>query len=569
MEKTLSLKKFFIFFFLIGLMIIFVFAGLLSLFGAFDKQEKIYYLNTDWTLYADGIFYDNISPDQVSMHVNRRMNRMDSIQLERDLSDLKPGIENPVLLLNTYYTAASVFIDDEMIASVQTDHLKNLDFIGCGSYYIELPFNYEQHTLSISYTFGEDNSSPNLNIPEIGSYRSLIGRYLREHALALAFGTFMIIFGFIFLIFSLYFKRLLPDIKGQTVSSLICMDVGVYTLSTFSLTQLFFQAEHTTTVEYISLYTLVPLMILLIYQIQDIRYKKFFIFTIVFGFLYLAVAMIMHFTNLAHLPSFRPGCFMFVIFMVATLFAINISNLRHGKTDPMTMMQLASPTLLCTCAILGIILYTFTNYSEHAWQNEFPMLMCSFGGYLFAVMRFMIYLVMTQKMKPQQAEFVSLSRMAYIDALTDLSNRARITEVMEELDAGSDPYFIVSLDLNDLKLANDTLGHATGDRLITSFADSLRNSFPEEAECFRAGGDEFMVIWKGTTKAQVEACLKKLAASLQEMNKNEPRVNHSASWGYAFSLEFEHPDTHTVFLAADERMYADKATYKNQKKILG
>ena len=307
-------------------------------------------------------------------------------------------------------------------------------------------------------------------------------------------------------------------------------------------------------------------MILLIYQIQEIRFKVFFILTIMIGFSYLLFAIIMHFTNIAHIPLFRPGCFGFVVFMVGTLFAINISNLRHGKTDTMTMLQLSSPTLLCTCAIIGIVLYTFTNYSEHAWQNEFPMLMCSFGGYLFAVMRFMIYLVMTQKIKPQQAEFSSLARLAYIDALTKLSNRARITEMLDALNHDDTPYCLISLDLNDLKIANDTLGHAIGDRLLKSFATVLLDSFPSDAECCRSGGDEYMIIWKNTTKFQVEECLKKVSKALKELDHRHPEIKHSASWGYAFSSEFDSPNTHIVFLTADERMYKNKAEYKSQKK---
>ena len=568
MNNISGLKNKFIIVFLISLVVILASTGLLSLFGAFDRQEKIHFLNTNWTLYADGQFYEDVSPDSLSSLVNRRMNRMDAIHLERDLSDLEGGIQNPSLLLNTYYTTATVYIDGEVIAAIQTDHLKDESFIGCGTYYVELPYDYEAHTLGITFVFGENNSSPNLNVPEIGSYHALMGRYLREHALALSFATFMIVFGLIFLVFSLYFKRLLPDIKGQTVSSLVCMDVGVYTMSTFGLTQLFFPTEHTTVIEYISLYMLVPLMILLIYQIQELHFRRFFRITIVIGFAYLIFAIIMHFTNIAHLPYFRLGCFIFVIFMVGTLFYINISYLRSGNADSMSKLQIASPTLLCTCAIIGIVLYTFTNYSEHAWQNEFPMLMCSFGGYLFAVMRFMIYLVMTQMMKPQQIEYLLLSRKAYVDALTGLSNRARITEAMEELDKADDVYCLISLDLNDLKLANDTLGHAVGDRLITAFATVLRDSFPEDAECCRSGGDEYMVIWKNTTKSQVDGCLKKVSEALKNLDKQDPKMKHSASWGYAFSLEFEHPDTHNVFLAAEERMYKHKVAYKDQKKIL-
>ena len=50
------------------------------------------------------------------------------------------------------------------------------------------------------------------------------------------------------------------------------------------------------------------------------------------------------------------------------------------------------------------------------------------------------------------------------------------------------------MDLNGLKNANDSFGHAAGDELICAAADCMKNSFSEHSKVYRVGGDEFVVI---------------------------------------------------------------------------
>jgi diguanylate cyclase (GGDEF)-like protein len=98
-----------------------------------------------------------------------------------------------------------------------------------------------------------------------------------------------------------------------------------------------------------------------------------------------------------------------------------------------------------------------------------------------------------------------LRYQAYHDPLTNLPNRSLFLErVAERLaDRLADRIadrpsarmpVVLFLDLDDFKIVNDTLGHATGDRLLSDVADRLRNVLRTEDIAARLGGDEFAVL---------------------------------------------------------------------------
>lgn len=92
-----------------------------------------------------------------------------------------------------------------------------------------------------------------------------------------------------------------------------------------------------------------------------------------------------------------------------------------------------------------------------------------------------------------------IRRIAYTDELTGLANRAHLNEWLEEElkqslrgePAGS----ILYIDLDDLKMVNDTLGHTYGDTLIFETADRIRRQVGDRGFVGRIGGDEFVIIF--------------------------------------------------------------------------
>jgi diguanylate cyclase (GGDEF)-like protein len=85
-------------------------------------------------------------------------------------------------------------------------------------------------------------------------------------------------------------------------------------------------------------------------------------------------------------------------------------------------------------------------------------------------------------------------RKAYVDALTDLPNRASLDLALERLScAEPGTWAVLVVDLDNLKTINDTFGHATGDALLQAVASRIA-AIVSPDRLFRMGGDEFAAI---------------------------------------------------------------------------
>ena len=107
----------------------------------------------------------------------------------------------------------------------------------------------------------------------------------------------------------------------------------------------------------------------------------------------------------------------------------------------------------------------------------------------------------------EQARATELAR-AQRDALTDIltglrNNRAfheDLAQVLQQAARGGvEGVALVLLDLDGLKLTNDTHGHQAGDELIKALAGALRRTQRAADTAYRVGGDEFAVILTGET----------------------------------------------------------------------
>ncbi len=100
------------------------------------------------------------------------------------------------------------------------------------------------------------------------------------------------------------------------------------------------------------------------------------------------------------------------------------------------------------------------------------------------------------------------------DPLTGLGNRLAFEEAVDVEVArarrGQTPLSVIVGDLDNFKAVNDELGHLAGDELLRRAAEALRASARRSDECFRWGGDEFVVLLPSTRAEQARELCKRV-----------------------------------------------------------
>lgn len=106
---------------------------------------------------------------------------------------------------------------------------------------------------------------------------------------------------------------------------------------------------------------------------------------------------------------------------------------------------------------------------------------------------------------------------AAIDPLTNVANRRTFERACREWLGPSRPSFIMALiDVDNFKTVNDRLGHAIGDKVLVTVAQTIGNSLREEDLLARIGGDEFAVIAAGIRLSQAEARFTTIGRNVQK-----------------------------------------------------
>lgn len=155
-----------------------------------------------------------------------------------------------------------------------------------------------------------------------------------------------------------------------------------------------------------------------------------------------------------------------------------------------------------------------------------------------------------------------LMKNALTDSLTGLPNRLLMLEhiqsaVEEAWNTHRQPT-VLFIDVDRFKNINDSLGHSTGDQVLTHVAQRLLGAIPENSTVGRIAGDEFVIL-DPTTESPTQAVLlaeKVLDAFRDPMPTPDGDMFVTASIGVAYAA-------HGVALQADDLMrHADTAMYR-------
>jgi diguanylate cyclase (GGDEF)-like protein len=179
--------------------------------------------------------------------------------------------------------------------------------------------------------------------------------------------------------------------------------------------------------------------------------------------------------------------------------------------------------------------------------------------------RLIIFLVVVQLNLLLRRRLESETALARTDFLTGVGNaRAFFDQAEMELSRSrryQHPLTIAYVDLDNFKKVNDSMGHAEGDKVLTTVANTMRRTLRGSDFPARLGGDEFAILLPETDYAQSQVIAQRLRTQLLEASK-------AHNWPVTFSMGVltcsEPPTTiKTLIDEADALMYKVKQAGKN------
>jgi len=178
----------------------------------------------------------------------------------------------------------------------------------------------------------------------------------------------------------------------------------------------------------------------------------------------------------------------------------------------------------------------------------------------------------TERRKMEKALQESRERFEYKsfhDGLTGLYNRDYFSEQMARLGkdlARSAPVSIILIDIDGLKIVNDTLGHKAGDDHLISAAKIISESFRQIDLIARIGGDEFCIILPGVDHKAALAKKNRISKLISLYNSGNPPVALNMSVGVSTSQGAPGETIYDIYQRADENMYEYKLIQTESQK---
>jgi len=176
------------------------------------------------------------------------------------------------------------------------------------------------------------------------------------------------------------------------------------------------------------------------------------------------------------------------------------SRQRRGRLDRILMAVLAASAVqFASKPFIAHALGGWGANPQAYLQSSYALVSQSLGT-VFALA--MALLTLAILVRDVLAEVTSRSET---DTLSRLLNRGAFTRQAEQAVLGAMrqgvPVALVIADLDHFKSINDNFGHASGDRVIETFAGSLREAAAGHHVAGRIGGEEFAIILPGTNLA--------------------------------------------------------------------
>lgn len=151
-----------------------------------------------------------------------------------------------------------------------------------------------------------------------------------------------------------------------------------------------------------------------------------------------------------------------------------------------------------------------------------------------------------------------LKQVSLYDPLTGALNRRAYDEGAGLESLGGRFGTALMLDMDNLKVVNDTAGHAAGDELLRRLAETLRRCVRPLDRVYRWGGDEFLLLFPAASPEEVVPLVREALRAVPELESSFGAVRFSGTEDLPAAID-----------RADRAMYEEKARNRTARAALG
>lgn len=268
------------------------------------------------------------------------------------------------------------------------------------------------------------------------------------------------------------------------------------------------------------------------------------------------------------LVGFEPCFLLYAISILPmcafTLFPVSKKTFMRS----MLVMSFISTVLIIATLIVNDRIGILSGYILRTEQvNVMRLINIIFNLVLVFGFSFLFVNQMNNLLKELSDTNDNLNYIASHDALTGLYNRHSLWKHLSDIHGSVDNYCVCMGDIDNFKKTNDTYGHDCGDQVLKKIAGVITGNISEADFACRWGGEEILIIMKGSRAECHERVVKMRRAicGLDIMYEGQP-VPTTMTFGFADSSENPDPDDahmEELISLADKRLYRGKKSGKN------
>ena len=241
----------------------------------------------------------------------------------------------------------------------------------------------------------------------------------------------------------------------------------------------------------------------------------------------------------------------FLAITSAVVVALNLKSDEDSKGEK-GVIVMGNVVFVIICCI------SIANYIKDRESNFIQLFIIALMTYILSMIA---YILRRIGLSAEEANNYEIAKVyAYKDDLTGLGNRREYWNEIDKYRTGPIPsdFSVIYMDVNRLKLVNDSLGHDAGDELLLGAAKCINAVFKNAIKC-RMGGDEFALI---VIMPEFELNKKLHEFRTQVRNWRGETVHElSIAIGVACIREDTNLALDELCRIADDRMYVDKKQF--------